>query len=170
MKKEMIIIRGPLGVGKSTISKRLAQEIGGKYFSVDEILDDKGLAVVDEKLGCISEASFIRVNDLIVGEVKEWLGKDVPVVVDGNFYHRGQLDNLVERVDGKASVFTLVAPLEVCIERDLQRETPHGEGAAMAVYNLVSALDVGEKIDVEKSSIEETVIRLRKDYLNSFTM
>ena len=158
----MIIVRGPLGVGKSTISKRLSGEIGAKYFSVDEILDDKGLAVVDEGLGCISEASFIKVNDLIVEEVKEWLSKDVPVVVDGNFYHRGQLDDLVERVGGESLVFTLMAPLEVCIERDSGRDKPHGKWAAVAVHNLVSAVDVGEKIDVEKMSAMEAVDKIKR--------
>jgi len=162
MKTEMIIVRGPLGVGKSTISKRLSGEIGAKYFSVDEILDDKGLAVVDEGLGCISEASFIKVNDLIVEEVKEWLSKDVPVVVDGNFYHRGQLDDLVERVGGESLVFTLMAPLEVCIERDSGRDKPHGKWAAVAVHNLVSAVDVGEKIDVEKMSAMEAVDKIKR--------
>lgn len=162
MKTEMIIIRGPLGVGKSTISKRLSGEIGAKYFSVDEILDDKGLAVVDEELGCISEASFIKVNDLIVEEVMEWLSKDVPVVVDGNFYHRGQLDDLVERVGGESLVFTLMAPLEVCIERDSGRDKPHGKWAAVAVHNLVSAVDVGERIDVEKMSAMEAVDKIKR--------
>ena len=34
-----IIIRGPLGVGKSTVAKAIAKKIGGAYISVDEVLD-----------------------------------------------------------------------------------------------------------------------------------
>jgi len=33
----LVIIRGPLGVGKTTIAKKLTVRLEGKYFSVDKI-------------------------------------------------------------------------------------------------------------------------------------
>ncbi len=38
-----IIIRGPLGCEKTTISKKLAEEIEVKYFSIDKVLDENGI-------------------------------------------------------------------------------------------------------------------------------
>lgn len=38
-----IIIRGPLGVGKSTVARAVAEKIGGVYVSVDKVLDQNGL-------------------------------------------------------------------------------------------------------------------------------
>ena len=38
-----IIIRGPLGCGKSTVSKRLTNILNGHYIDVDEILKEQGL-------------------------------------------------------------------------------------------------------------------------------
>ena len=44
-----IIIRGPLGSGKSTISKKLARILGAKCVHVDGILEKHGLVVVGVK-------------------------------------------------------------------------------------------------------------------------
>ena len=38
-----VIIRGPLGCGKTTISKLVAQKLKGKYISVDEVLEKHDL-------------------------------------------------------------------------------------------------------------------------------
>ncbi|MFA6252684.1 MAG: hypothetical protein WCV69_00220 [Patescibacteria group bacterium] len=62
-----IIIRGPLGCGKSTISKKLAKIIGAKYFTVDRILDEYNLAS-DEEGGYVSQKSFKKVNEIILYE------------------------------------------------------------------------------------------------------
>ncbi len=51
-----VIIRGPLGCGKSTISKELAKKLKAKYFSVDDLVEQvKGK---DREEGYISQRRF----------------------------------------------------------------------------------------------------------------
>lgn len=40
-----IIIRCPLGCGKSTIAERLAKKLNGKHIAYDRILDDNNLTI-----------------------------------------------------------------------------------------------------------------------------
>jgi len=48
-------------------------------------------------------------------------------------------------------VFTLKAPLEICIQRDRLRTKTHGEDAARAVYRKATEFDYGVVIDASKS-------------------
>jgi len=114
----VVIIRGPLGIGKSTIAKKLAEILKAAYFSVDEILDKNGLDEVNEQLGCISEANFLKVNQIVLPQLKSILAKNTSIIIDGNFYHQNQLTNLLDNLPGKHFVFTLTASLDTCIQRD----------------------------------------------------
>lgn len=156
--KRLIVIRGPLGIGKSTISKLVAKKINGKYFSIDGILDDHNLTKEDKKAGCRAESEFVRANEILLPTLKENLEKDISVVVDGNFYWEGAIKHLIEELkDYNPIVFDLKARVEVCIERDSHRNPPHGEGAARAVHNLVSRFESGIAIKNEDSDIDEKV-------------
>jgi len=42
-----IIIRGPAGVGKTTIAKKLAARLGETYISFDKIMREKGLDKIE---------------------------------------------------------------------------------------------------------------------------
>lgn len=150
----LVIIRGPLGVGKTTISKLLAQKLPAKYFSVDQILEENKLDVVDEKIGCIPSKNFLKVNQIIIQDI---IKNNQSVVIDGNFYYQNQIENLIQNVSFKTFVFTLTAPLEICIQRDSQRPNPHGIDAATAVYNLASKFNFGETIDIFNSTIEASL-------------
>lgn len=150
-----IIIRGPLGCGKSTVAKKLAEKLNAEYFSVDRILDEHNLTEEKED-GYISQRSFIKANEFIAPKVKEILGKDMPVILDGNFYWKSQIDDLIKRLDFPCYVFTLKAPLEVCIERDRNREKTHGEDAVRAVYKKSTEFDYGTVVDITKS-LDEAV-------------
>jgi shikimate kinase len=52
-----IIIRGPLGCGKTTIAKNLSKKLNAEYFAVDRILDEHNLTKDKEK-GYVSQKSF----------------------------------------------------------------------------------------------------------------
>ena len=69
-----VIIRGPLGCGKTTIAKEICARIGAKYFSVDEILSTHDLEN-DREEGYISQKSFIKANDILVKLAKPFLEK-----------------------------------------------------------------------------------------------
>jgi shikimate kinase len=152
----LIIIRGPLGVGKSTIAQKIAQDLKGKYFSIDNILSQNKLDQVNENEGCIPEVNFLEANKIILLEVEKAINNKVPVIIDGNFYHQNQIEDLIKNFP-KNFVFTLTAPLKVCIQRDSQRPNTYGIGAATAVYNLVSKFNYGQTINTKDLSVEETV-------------
>ena len=145
-----VIIRGPLGSGKSTLAERIAKKLKAEYVTFDRILDEHDLTK-EKEAGYISQKSFKKANEIIAPKAKKLLDKGVPVVFDGNFYWRSQVDDLIARLDFPHYVFTLKAPLEVCIERDRTRKKTHGKDAARAVYKKVTEFDYGTVIDVTKS-------------------
>lgn len=155
-----LIIRGPLGCGKSTISQRLAQEFGAEHIAVDRVLNEHHLTD-DKEEGYISQKSFKRANEIIAPRAKELLDKGTPVIFDGNFYWQSQIEDLISRLDYLHQVFTLTAPLAVCIERDKNRDKTHGEDAAGAVYEKSTSFTYGVQIDATKS-LEETLTEIKK--------
>lgn len=148
-----VIIRGPLGCGKSTITERLSKILNAKYFAVDRVLDEHDLTK-DKEAGYISQRSFIKANEIIAPEAKRILDSGKPVVFDGNFYWKSQIDDLIRRLDFPHYVFTLKAPLEVCIARDIERGKTHGEDAARAVYKKSTEFTYGTVIDITKPLAE----------------
>ena len=136
-----VVIRGPLGVGKSAVSRKLAQRIGAVYISIDQILDDQGLW----ESGRLSE--FLRANDFVISRARASLDRGVPVVIDGNFYWKSQIRDLVGRLRGHHYVVTLKAPLKVCIARDGGREPSHGRKAARQVYAKSTRFEYGIGLD-----------------------
>ena len=144
-----IIIRGPLGCGKSTISKRLSKILKAKYLAVDRVLDKNNLTK-ELEFGYISQRSFIKANEIIAPKAGIFLQKGTPIVFDGNFYLKSQIDDLIKRLDFPHHVFTLRAPLEVCIERDRLREKTHGEDATRAVYKKSTEFDYGTVININR--------------------
>lgn len=145
-----IIIRGPLGCGKSTISERLSKILNAKYFAVDRILDEHNLTKERER-GYISQKSFIKANEIISPEARKFLDKGNRVIFDGNFYWKSQIEDLIKRLDYPHYIFTLKAPLDVCIKRDSKRDKIHGKEAAEAVYKKSTEFESGIIIDVDKS-------------------
>lgn len=161
-------MRGPLGVGKTTVAAALATAVGGHLVSIDQILDQHGLEEWED--GYISVRSFLRANDFAIAEAKPVLRSGVPVVFDGNFYHRPAIDDLLRRLEAPHVVFTLRAPLSVCIERDRHRSVPLGEEAVREVFAKVSEVDYGVDVDACRPLSEvvpELVRRLREELVRS---
>lgn len=151
-----LLLRGPLGVGKSTVASRLARALGGVCVSVDAILEEERLEVWDDDR--ISLQSFLNVNTVVVERARASLATGTPVVVEGNFYWREAIEDLVDRLPAPHWVFSLAAPEAVCLERDRQRppsppdRSPRageslGSEAVAAVYRLVAAVPYGTPID-----------------------
>lgn len=143
-----IIIRGPLGSGKSTISEKLAHKLDAKHVHMDEILEQHGLDKMPPNAPCISAENFIKANIIILPEVKQLLDSDKIVIFDACFYHKEVIEHLIQNLPYEHYIFTLKAPLVLCIKRDNHRHKTHGEGAATAVHSLVSRFDYGTSIDV----------------------
>jgi predicted kinase len=148
-----VIIRGPLGVGKTTISKALAKPNGAVVVSIDEIADkewDGG-----------SVRLYVQANDVAAGRARTALAKGVPVVFDGCFYWKTQISDLERRLDFPHVVITLRAPLSVCVERDAGRSVVHGAEAAEQVYRKVTRFEGGVSIDATRG-VPATVREIRR--------
>jgi len=158
-----VVIRGALAVGKTTVSKALADAVRGHIISIDAILDRHGLEEwVDDR---ISERSYIRVNDIAVAEAGPIMSRGTPVIFDGCFYYRSQIDDLAQRLNFPHAVFTLKAPLSECVERDHQRAVSYGEQAAREVFTMVAEVEYGIDVDARRpvsEVIPEIVHRLRE--------
>jgi len=150
-----IIIRGPLGSGKTTIAEKLAQNLNAEYVGVDEVLEKNGLDVIPPNEPCIPVENFIKANDLIIPSATEKLASGTIVIFDACFYHKEVIENLIKNLSFDHYIFTLKVPVDVCIQRDQDRNKTHGAGAAHAVHGLVSQFDYGTIIDANKS-FEET--------------
>ena len=158
----LIIIRGPLGCGKTTISKKLKEQLNAEYFEIDKILEELNLDNIPDGEPCIPLESFITANKKIIPIIQELLNNNINVIIDGNFYFLEAVENVLNNINNKSFVFTLKAPLDLCIERDKNRPNPIGEEAAMAVYNLVSRFDYGMNINVD-----DTMENIIKNIINN---
>ncbi|MDD2758021.1 MAG: shikimate kinase [Patescibacteria group bacterium] len=151
--KKLIIIRGPLGVGKSTVSKILSKKIQAEYISLDKVLEDNDL---DSK-GGIPLENFLKANEII----RDLGAKSTKtVVLDGCFYYQEQIDDLMAKFDGDAAIFTLMSGVETCIQRDLKREKVYGEDATRFVYAITARISSGYQIDNSNLSAEKTVEKI----------
>jgi predicted kinase len=139
-----VIVRGPLGVGKTTVSRRLAKRIGAKYISIDQTLEERDLW----ESGRVSE--FVQANASVAELAQRCLGKGVPVIFDGNFYWKAQIKDLIGRLDRRHYVFTLKASLGVCVERDRHRPRPYGSEATRQVYAKSTRFEWGIGIDATR--------------------
>ena len=158
-----IIIRGPLGVGKTTIAKELANKLSAEYVSVDSILSDNNLDQIDENEECISSANFLKCNEIAIPQIKQYLSDGKSVIIDGCFYHEEQILDFIDNLNVPHYVFTLKASVSVCIERDSGRNKSYGEGAAVAVHNLVSKFDYGTVIKTDNKTSDEVVQEIASD-------
>ena len=154
-----VIIRGPLGVGKTTISKKLIKKINGEYISIDKVVKENEFIGKEREDGYFTQNCYLKANKIIIPKIKDLIKKGVPVVLDGNFYWKSQIDYLIEKLDIEHYIFTLMAPLEVCIDRDSKREKTHGRETSTAIYNKLKELDYGIPIGIDRD-INEAVEKI----------
>ena len=141
----LVIVRGPLGAGKSALSRRLAEELGGVVVSIDRILVEHDL----ERWGSvyITLDSFLAANRYAADAAREVLANGRPAIVDGNFYWREAIDDLLARVPAPSATLTLELPLEECIARDALRVPSPGEEGARLVYAKSTSFPYGIPLD-----------------------
>ncbi len=145
-----IIIRGPLGSGKTTVSKQLVQAINAEHIGIDDILDEHNLTE-DKENGYISQRSFIRANEIAAQRAEPLLINGTPVIFDGNFYWKSQIDDLLQRLPYPNHVFTLVLSLELCVKRDSKRVRPCGRDVVEVVFAKTTEFEYGIPIDASQS-------------------
>ncbi|MBU1151823.1 AAA family ATPase [Patescibacteria group bacterium] len=153
--KKLIVIRGPLGVGKTTISKILAQNLGVGYLSLDQIIDDNDLIPANAE--GIPLESFLRANAIILDLTK---GHKNSHIIDGCFYYQEQIDDLLERFNNSVEIVTLTCHVEKCIERDSKRQKVYGEDSARFVHMVTTRIRAGHEIDNTNLTVEKTIEKI----------
>ncbi|MFZ1023457.1 MAG: AAA family ATPase [Thermoplasmata archaeon] len=145
---DFVIVRGPLGIGKSTIAARLARALEAQVISIDALLDELGSVTWES--GYITQRTFREANRLAAVRAARFLRAGTPVIFDGNFYWRSQIEDLIERLPFPHNVFTLHAPLSVCVDRDRTRAKPYGRKATREVYRKSTEFTYGIEIDANQ--------------------
>jgi shikimate kinase len=152
-KKQVIVIRGPLGVGKTNVSALLALELNAVVISLDALLKENDLDGDDG----ISLENFLKANQILASQINN---TDDTVIVDGCFYYQEQIDDLIERVKRPVEFFTLVSDVETCIVRDAQRTLVYGEDAARYVHAITTPISAGVEIDSTHLTPQQTTERI----------
>jgi len=155
--KKLIIIRGPLGVGKTTVSKILAQDLHLKYLSLDQIIDENHLIPINAE--GVPLESYLKANEIILELANR---SEDSFIIDGCFYYQEQIDDLVKKFDNNVEIFTITSEVEKCIERDSKRSKVYGEDSARFVHMVTTKIKAGHEIDNTDLSTAETVEKIIK--------
>ncbi len=157
-----IIIRGPAGVGKTSIAHKLSQLLHAYYIGFDTVLQCHNLDFISEN-GCVSECNMLLANKMIIPEAQERLKNRQSVIFDGNFYHKSQLEDLITELKYPYLIFTLKADLPTCSARNKMRKQPLNDQEIKNVFELVSKFDYGEVINTNGYNVGEIVQKILKE-------
>lgn len=135
------------------------------HLSIDKVLEENGLEEWDRDR--ISLKSFLRANEVVARQSLISLAAGRSVVIDGCFYWRQQVEDIMERLGRQCVVFTLEAPLALCIERDGKRAVAPpgtepvgglrmGREATEFVYKITTEVKAGIPVDA-RGDVESTV-------------
>lgn len=150
---KIIIIRGPLGSGKTTIAKSLADKINAEYISLDKILKNNNLEGKDG----IPVENFIKANNIILKKIKD---SKKSFIIDGCFYYQEQIDNLKNKFPDNLIFFSLISNVEKCIERNSQRDKVYSKDSVKYVHMITTEIKEGYEIDNTDLSINETLNKI----------
>ena len=106
---------------------------------------------------CISEHNFLVANQTMLPIVREKLEKGQPVIYDGNFYYKSQIDDLIFSLKFCNFIFTLKANLSTCIVRNKMRANNLKEQAVRDVFELNLTCNYGILVDTNNKTIAQTV-------------
>ena len=150
-----IIIRGPAGIGKSTIAKELSKILKARYITFDKVMSKYKLDTIEGD--GISTKNFIKANNLVLNKALNSLKKNDIVIFDGCFYRKEQVEHLLKNLPYKSYIFSLKAPIDICVSRNRTRSKDMTETAIHEVHNLVSKHECGIAIETKNKTKEQIV-------------
>ncbi|MCI4361016.1 MAG: hypothetical protein L3J91_04875, partial [Thermoplasmata archaeon] len=78
-------------------------------------------------------------------------------IFDGNFYFGSLIDDLRQKLSYRGYVFTLKAPVEVCVARDAQRPKPCGRRSVRKVH--AKSLEVEDGIPIDATRPPDAMVQ-----------
>ena len=148
-----IVIRGPAGIGKSTLSKELTKILKANPIHFDKVMSKHKLDIIDG--GGISAKNFVKANKLVLKKALSSLKKEEVVIFDGCFYREEQIKHLLENLPYKSYIFSLKAPVNTCVSRNKTRSKDMSDEAIHEVYNLVFKYEFGIPVETHNKTIEQ---------------
>lgn len=147
-----IILRGPAGSGKTTIAKELAKVLNGYHINIDKLKSALSLKHTEEEK--------LQANKYVIQAAQDYLNRGKIVILDEVLYFEKQLQEL-EEIPFKHFLFTLTAPVEICLERNKKRrqttERKTTDENIRLVHNWVSKIEKGIEIKSCDRSCQEIV-------------
>lgn len=155
-----VVIRGPAGIGKTTVAKLLARRLHASFISFDKIR-------VRHAIG-LSEKQRIKANEIGIPLARKKLLNGIPVVFDGVFYHASQLKHLKKNLHYPCIVFSLAAPVSTVVARDAKRrgKAKLGKRKISNFYPAVAKFQPGIVINTlgkTARKIVEEILRIIKN-------
>ena len=155
--KRAIIIKGPSGIGKSSVSSLICKKHNYKHCDADEF---KWLFSHErsKKRTEIGEfISYVYTKELI----KRGYNSVIEAIPGG---YIKKLTPLLEKHNYKVIRIVLQAPLEQCIKNNSQRKRKgYDEQVIREVYDKLSS-SKGDKIDATGKSVQQIYNIIRKKY------
>jgi dephospho-CoA kinase len=158
----VILIAGPTGVGKTTLSKMLSEHFNGTYLSEDEIAKE---VFPDVYLYIEDYPDELKITEnQLLKRAKEIFDSGRYVVIDKINLEMEFLEEMKKTFHRHLTLWVLWPPMETTIERDKRREGwTSGEDTVRRFYKKYEELKpiIGEKnyIDNEHQTPEQTLER-----------
>ncbi|MEK6760545.1 MAG: AAA family ATPase [Nanoarchaeota archaeon] len=162
MKNYFIILRGPAGVGKTSVGKELSKKLKGYYVPFSQILKKNNLHYKGGK--SIPEKNFFKANEIIAPVIMNKLKKGKNVILESNFYHKSPIKDLIKKINfSRVLVFTLKASLKNLILRDKFRDKKKkiGKERVISVYKLVKKFDYGIILNTNNKNKKEVMSEIK---------
>jgi aminoglycoside phosphotransferase family enzyme/predicted kinase len=133
----LIVISGLPGTGKSSVAKKLAQELGAKVLSTDEMRKRvlRELGYTERKKKQVYEEMFRIARDL--------LDKEEDVVLDGTFFRKEWRDRAFDtaKKDNTCIFFIETVCAEDLVKRRIESRYKSGEDYSEADYRVYKIIE-----------------------------
>lgn len=163
--KQLIIIRGNSGSGKSAVAERLREELDGKVAIVG--LDTLRRTILMEK----DNLENTDIIGLIEQTVKYCLDKDYSVIIEGILSkpkYKETLMSLVDSVDCPSHIYYIDVSLEETLKRHKTKPIADEvtDEQLTSWYQPKNYLDVPGEIVINESSTLQETVNLIKDTIS----
>ena len=154
-----ILLRGPAGVGKSTIGKQLQEQLSGNWANLD----------IDLFKHMISkDSSAFRsdtAHDVALYFIEKLLQSSVNIIAEEIFkepFYKQTLE-LFEKYDYQILTVFLTAPVDTVVQRDAGRAKNKGEDIIKGLHSEIVSLNEKLVIDTSQNTIQEIADQIKAE-------